>query len=141
MSPLFFDSAKSIAQPAEKGNENRKRSGAGGDCNLLRVKSRIEIVDVFLIQPFLCQPQRLAEALEVHDLPGTQEADGIADVRVIGKAENVVIGNAGLLLCCDGVRTTALKAGFVLFQNPLDLRLHLAGQALVFRRFLYGKGG
>ena len=78
---------------------------AGG----LRIKAGIEVVDVFLIQPFLRQPQRLTEALEVHDLPGPEELDGVADVRVVGKAENVVVGNAGFLLCCDGVRTTFPK--------------------------------
>lgn len=47
-----------------------------------------------------------AEALEVHDLTRTQELDDIADVRIIGKAENVVVGHARLLLCCDDIKTT-----------------------------------
>lgn len=53
---------------------------------------------------------RFAETLEVHDLTGTQELDDVIDIRVIGKTENVVIGNAGLLLCCDGIRTTQQKS-------------------------------
>ena len=31
------------------------------------------------------------------DLPGTQELDGIVDVRIIGQAQNVVVGQARLL--------------------------------------------
>ena len=46
------------------------------------------------------------ETLEVNDLTGTQELDDVIDIRVIGKTENVVIGNAGLLLCCNHIRTT-----------------------------------
>lgn len=75
---------------------------AGG----LRIKAGIEVVDVFLIQPFLRKSQGLAEALEVHDFARPQELDGIADVRIIGKAQNVVVGHPGLLLCCAFVRTT-----------------------------------
>ena len=42
-----------------------------------------------------------AEALEVDDFPGPKEFDGVADVRVIGEAENVVIGYTGFLLWCN----------------------------------------
>ena len=88
--------------------------GAGGPhCGalLLLVEAGVDIVDVFLVQPVLDQPQSLAEALEMDDLPGTQELDDVVDVRVIGKPQNVVVGDAGLLLCCDRVRTTCLLIG------------------------------
>ena len=59
-----------------------------------------------------------AETLEVHDLTRTQELDDIADVRIIGKAENIVVGHARLLLCCkvlcqvgDGVARNLHGAG------------------------------
>ena len=42
-----------------------------------------------------------AEALEVHDFARTQELDDIADVGIVRKAENVVVGHARLLLCCE----------------------------------------
>ena len=42
----------------------------------------------------------------MHDLTGTQELDDVADVRIVGDAQDVVVGHAGLLLCCDFVRTT-----------------------------------
>ena len=58
---------------------------------------------------------RFSEALEVHDLPGPEELDGVADVRIVGKAENVVVGNAGLLLCCAFVRTTQQKSSAIKF--------------------------
>ena len=34
----------------------------------------------------------------MHDLPGPQELDDIVDVRVVGQAQDVVVGNPGLLL-------------------------------------------
>lgn len=81
--------------------------GSGHVCALF-VEGRVHEVHVFLIQLVAGQAQPLAEALEVDHFPGPQEADGIIDIRVIGQAENVVVGNARLLLCCDLVRTTFL---------------------------------
>lgn len=52
---------------------------------------------VLFVQPVFGQAQTFAEALEVDDLPGTQELDGIIDVRIIGQAQNVVVGQARLL--------------------------------------------
>ena len=40
-----------------------------------------------------------AETLEVDDFPLSQETDDIVDVRVVGKAEDIVVGEAGFLLC------------------------------------------
>ena len=71
----------------------------------LFVKGRVHIVDIFFVHLVLCQPQAFAKALEVDDLPGPEEFDGVADVRVVGEAEDVVIGHAGFLLWCDCVRT------------------------------------
>ena len=34
----------------------------------------------------------------MHDLPGPQELDDVVDVRVVGQAQDVVIGDPGLLL-------------------------------------------
>ena len=81
--------------------------GSGHVCALF-VEGRVHEVHVFLIQLVAGQAQPLAEALEVDHFPGPQEADGIIDIRVIGQAENVVVGNARLLLCRDLVRTTLL---------------------------------
>ena len=47
-----------------------------------------------------------AEALEVHDLARTQELDDVVDVGIVGKAQDVIVGHARLLLCCAFVRTT-----------------------------------
>ena len=43
--------------------------------------------------------QRLAKALEVDDLPGSQELDDVIHIRVIREPQNVVIGNTGFLFC------------------------------------------
>lgn len=41
---------------------------------------------------------RFAEPLEVDDFPLPQEADHVVDIRVVGQAEDVVVGEAGFLL-------------------------------------------
>lgn len=42
-----------------------------------------------------------AEALEVHDLTRPQELERLAHIRVVDQAQQVVVGRAGLLLCCQ----------------------------------------
>ena len=41
---------------------------------------------------------RLAEALEMHDLPRAEEADDVVHIRIVRQAQNVIIRRAGLLL-------------------------------------------
>ena len=72
----------------------------------LFVKGRVHEVDILLAQTVLRQTQAFAEPLEVHDLPGTEEADDIVYIGIVAEAENVVVGDAGFLLCRDRVRTT-----------------------------------
>ena len=83
----------------------------------LLVKSRVGEVDVFRVHLFLAKPQALAKPLEVHDLPLPKEADDVVYIRVVGKTQNVVIGEAGLLFCCNGVRTTFLEAVIFIVQT------------------------
>lgn len=51
-----------------------------------------------------------AETLIMHNLPLPEELDRIADFRVFYKTQDVVIGCAGFLLCCDHVKTTAAES-------------------------------
>ena len=41
----------------------------------------------------------IGEPLVMHDLPLTQELDGLADVGIVAEAEDVVVGDSCLLLC------------------------------------------
>lgn len=75
-------------------------------CGRLFVKGGVGEVHIFLIHPLLGQRDGLTEALEVDNFPLPQEADHIVHVRVVGQAENVVVGKAGFLLCGDLARTT-----------------------------------
>ena len=77
----------------------------------LFVESGVHIVDILLIQFVLRQPQALAEALEVDDLPGPQEPDGVVDVWIVRHAQDVVIRKAGFLLCCNHVKSTFSDSG------------------------------
>ena len=63
----------------------------------IAVKGRIVKIDIFLIHLFFAQPQTLTEALEMDNLPLSEESDDIVDIGIIGQAQNVVIGLAGLL--------------------------------------------
>ena len=72
----------------------------------LFVEGRIGKVYIFLIHALLGQGNRLTKALEVDYFSLTQESDHIIDIRIVGQAEDIVIGKAGLLFCYDFVRTT-----------------------------------
>lgn len=76
----------------------RLRNGSGSPDLRRFVKRGVEGVEILGIQLVGDNAEALAEALEVHDLPLPQELDGIPHVRVVGKAQDVVIGHAGLLL-------------------------------------------
>lgn len=43
---------------------------------------------------------RFAEPLKMHNFPLSEELDGIPDIGIIGKAQDIVISCACLLLCC-----------------------------------------
>ena len=75
----------------------------------LLVKRRIHIVDILLAEFILRQAQAFSEPLEVYDLTRTQEFDDIVDIRIITQTQDVVIGNACLLLCCIAIKTTDQK--------------------------------
>lgn len=64
----------------------------------LFVESGINCVYVFLVKLLRGYAEGFTEALVVDDLALAQEADDVADVGVVAEAEDVVIGNAGLLL-------------------------------------------
>ena len=75
------------------------------------VKTGVDRVNILLVQPVLDQPQSFAEALEVDDFPCTQEFNDVVDIRIVGEPQNIVVGDAGLLLCCDRTGTTLEMTG------------------------------
>ena len=70
------------------------------------VKRGVVAIDVLVIGTFLHFSQALAKALIVDDLALAQKLNGIAHVRIVAKAQNVVVGHARLLLCCYHVFAT-----------------------------------
>ena len=79
---------------------------------LLCVKRRVDRVDVFLIQTLRGQTQALAKALIVDDFTLAEEADDVVHIGVIGHPEDVVIGDARFLLCCDVIGTTCARGRY-----------------------------
>ena len=64
----------------------------------VRVKRRVKGVEVLGVQLLLDDAQGLTETLEMHDLPGPQEADRVRHIRRIhGEPQDIVIGGPGLL--------------------------------------------
>jgi len=57
----------------------------------------VEIEITLIVYFVLCDPEAIAKALEMHDLAGTQEADDVLDIGVVGKTQDVIIGQARFL--------------------------------------------
>jgi len=55
---------------------------------------------------FLVVVEEFAEPLKMHNLPLPQELYNLVYIGVVGQAQNVVVGGAGFLLCCNNVKTT-----------------------------------
>ena len=60
---------------------------------------------VFLIQMISGDFQCFTEPLEVYHFPFPQEPQRCQNIRVFCQIDEVFIGAAGFLLCCDAVRT------------------------------------
>ena len=65
------------------------------------VKRGVDRVEVFAIKLFLSDAESVSKALIVHDLTLAQVAQRITHVGVIAKANEVVVGRARLLFCCQ----------------------------------------
>ena len=61
------------------------------------IKARVERVEVLFVELVGEDSQVLAEALIVHYLALTQEANRVLDVGIVRKPENVVVSRAGFL--------------------------------------------
>lgn len=66
----------------------------------------IEGVEIAGVEVILNHAKGFAKPLIMDDLPFPEEADGGDDVGVIHQPEDVIVGGAGLLLCCNHIRTT-----------------------------------
>ena len=73
------------------------------------VKRGIECIEIPAVQIVLRDAERIAESLVVHKLPLAEILDGIAYVGIVGQPQNVVIGYARLVLCCNLVKARLQK--------------------------------
>ena len=64
----------------------------------LHIKCRVHIVNILLVQLVPQQFTGLSKSLEMHNLPFPEELDHVIHIRIIGKPQDVVIGDPGLLL-------------------------------------------
>ena len=71
--------------------------GPGTSFSLGFVKGRVKRVKVLAVQPVGQDAQGLAESLVVDDFPLPEELDGIPHIRVVGKTQDVIVGQPGLL--------------------------------------------
>ena len=71
-----------------------------------QVKLRIDGVEVFAVEIILHGTQGFTESLEMGDFPLSQIPDGVYDIRIVNHSQDVVVGCAGFLLCCNFTKTT-----------------------------------
>ena len=95
----------------------------------LQVDGRVHAVDVPLIQLPAQKLYGLSEPLEMDDLPLPEELDHVIHIRIIGKPQDVVIGDPGLLLWHAAKLTTIKNTNFE------DKRLISAILLLIFLHF------
>lgn len=62
------------------------------------IKGRVKGIEILFIQLILGYPQGLAETLEMHDFPGSQEFDGLTYIRLFYQPQDIVVGAARFLL-------------------------------------------
>lgn len=62
------------------------------------VKTWIEGIEILAVELVGQQTQVFTEALIVHDLSGSEEADRVDDVWIVAEAQDVVIGGSRFLL-------------------------------------------
>ena len=72
------------------------------------VKRRIASVEIFGVEIVLRYADGIGEALIMHYFTGAQEFYYVINVGIVGKAQDIVIGCACLLLCCNHVFATFL---------------------------------
>ena len=65
----------------------------------LFVKGRVTGVKIFAVEAILCDAERIAKALEVHNLAHAEEAQNVDHVGIVAKTNEVVVRHARLLLC------------------------------------------
>ena len=75
----------------------------------LFVKARIYRIEILRVHAVLRDANGVGKSLIMNDFALAEVFDGIADVGVIHKAENVVVGHASLLLCYYHVFATKLS--------------------------------
>ena len=76
----------------------------------LFIKRRIYHIYILLVEFFRCKSESLAEALEVDYFALAQIADDVVYIGIVGKAQDIVVGNAGLLLAIRSPLTCILAA-------------------------------
>ena len=81
---------------------------------LRNVEGRVVGVEIARIHVLLSDAQGITKALIVHKLTLAQIAQGVAHVGVVAKANQVVVGDASLLLCCIPISARS--------QTPLTAR-------------------
>ena len=100
----------------------------GGFCNgvfdCLPVKARIYRVEVLRVHAVLSKTESVGEPLIMNDLALAEIFYGVANVGIIHKSQDIIVGHARFLLCYYHVFATTLSVA---------LRRHLSQRA----RLLY----
>ncbi len=100
----------------------------------LFIKRRIDRIEILAVEMILRDAKGIAKALIMHDLALAQIFDGIAHIRIVAQAKDIVVGHARLLLCYYHVFAT-----FFDFQKPRKILIFQGFSALlelpIFQKF------
>ena len=70
----------------------------------LDVECGVHEVHVLLVQLLTQQLHCFAKTLEVDHFTLPKEFDDVIHVRIVGKTQNVIVGNPCFLFCCELIR-------------------------------------
>lgn len=81
------------------------------------VKYGIAGVEILRVELILRYAESLSESLVMNDLAFTEESDRISYIGIVSEPEDVVVGCAGFLLCCNLITTTISEAPVNFYRN------------------------
>ena len=99
------------------------------------VKGGIEGVEILGVQMILGDAEGIGKPLIMHDLPLSEELDGLSYVGVIAEAQNVVVGDSCLLLWCNHIRTNFSEIPMNFYGNIPCSGDSLADRYVINQRF------
>ena len=102
---------------------------------VLPIECRIVGIEVLRVQIVLGDAEGIGKPLVMHDLPLTQEFDGLLHIGIVAETENVVVGDTRFLLWCNHIRTNFSEIPMNFYGNIPCSGDSLADRYVINQRF------